>query len=88
LNLIRDISGVIMCFLILIEMLMERAAKKKYRKIERNIFLSKILKDENRNNMKNNKSEDTLINSKYTNDFNYNKSIDNFSASNQSINRI
>ncbi|ORX85259.1 hypothetical protein BCR32DRAFT_290814 [Anaeromyces robustus] len=90
LNLIRDISGVILCLLILIEMLMERAAKKKYRKLERNIFLSKILNNENKNNSKDSSdNKDPVISSKFnSHELNYNKSIDNFTLSDQSLNRI
>ncbi|OUM63210.1 hypothetical protein PIROE2DRAFT_61423 [Piromyces sp. E2] len=91
LNLIRDITGIIMCFLILIEMLMERSAKKKYRKLERNILLSKILNYENTLNPKNNKSEnnnDALSSNFGSQELNYNRSIDNFTTSNHSINRI
>jgi len=91
LNIIRDVTGVIMCLLILMEMLMERSAKKKYRKLERNILLSKILNYENSNNPKNNKSENNngAFSSNFdSRDLNYNKSIDNFTTSDPSINRF
>lgn len=91
LNLVRDISGVIMCFLILIEVLMERAAKKKYRKLERNLLLSKVMKYENKNKPKSNKPESNNLpmNSRFdAGDLNYNRSIDNFTTSNHSLNRI
>ncbi|ORX54657.1 hypothetical protein BCR36DRAFT_9271 [Piromyces finnis] len=91
LNLIRDVTGVLMCLLVLIEMLLERSAKKKYRKLERNILLSKILNYENINNSKNNKYEnnDSSMSSNFNDrNLNNNRSIDNFTISDPSINRI